>query len=63
MTFVGIHSTTVIAIHDPDTTAAIGIETEIDVTTHTIVIHGARDAGVECPAYHEGSLVGVMAGQ
>ena len=52
-----------IAIHGPDTTGAIAIEREIDATTHTIVIHGATDAGVACPAYHEGTLVDVMAGR
>ena len=46
MTSVGIHSTIVIAIHDRDTTAAIAIETEIDVLTLTIVTHGATGAGV-----------------
>ena len=63
MTSVGIHSIIVIAIHGRDTIAAIAIETEIDVTTHTIVIHGATGAGVACPGYHEGILVDVMAGQ
>jgi hypothetical protein len=46
MTSAGIHSIIVIAIHGRDTTAAIAIEREIDVTTHTIVIHAAMGAGV-----------------
>jgi hypothetical protein len=62
MTSVGIHSTIVIAIHGRDTTAAIAIEMAIDVTTHTIVTHGATGAGVESPAYPEEILVDVMAG-
>ena len=63
MTSVGIHSTIVTAIHGPDTTAAIAIAMENDVTTHTIVIHGATGAGVACPASHEEILVDVMAGR
>ena len=63
MTSVGIHSTIVIVIHDQDTTAAIGIETEIDVTTHTIVIHGVTGAGVACPAYQDEILVAATAGR
>ena len=63
ITSVGIRSTIVIAIHGRDTTAAIAIEREIDVTTHTIVIHGATGAGVACPACHEEILVDVMAGR